>query len=81
MTVLCYLQWVEHRRPDLRILPPNSVILADWQRTHAPASRPFVFIDRSPQTAPYLAGADSLALPWDQWLFVVRRPLAGLATR
>ena len=81
MTVLCYLQWVEHRRPDLTILPPKPVILALWQRTHEPSSHPFVFIDRSPQTAPYLAGVDSLALPWDQWLFVVRRPLTGLATR
>jgi hypothetical protein len=78
MTILRYYQVVKGLRPDLTILPPKPGILKHWQETHSLAEHPLVFVDRSPRTEPYLAGADSLALPWDQWIFVVRSPLEGL---
>jgi hypothetical protein len=79
MTILNYFKYVKGLRPDLTFLPPKDVILKHWQDTHSLAEHPFVFVDRSPRTEAYLAGADSLELAWNQWIYVVRSPLRGLA--
>ncbi|HEY6867586.1 MAG TPA: hypothetical protein VI792_10025, partial [Candidatus Eisenbacteria bacterium] len=77
MTVLDYFRWVEGRRPDLTILTSDPRIVRHWRETHDLAKRPIVFVNRTPDAAPYLAHADSLEVAWGQWLYVVRSAPGG----
>jgi hypothetical protein len=77
-TPLRHLMVLEARRPDLTLRQITGPTLAErvrqWQASHAPARAPIVFAARDARVAPFLAGADSVALPRGRFAYVVTRP-------
>ncbi|MEO5618027.1 MAG: DUF2723 domain-containing protein [Candidatus Eisenbacteria bacterium] len=81
-TPLRHLQELEGRRADLTLrqisIPTLAPRLRRWQEAHDLASAPIVFAAADARLAPYLGGADSIALPGGRFACVIRRPLADI---
>lgn len=79
-TPLRHLRLVEGRRRDLTLDQIAGETLdrrvREWQASHDLRDAPLVFAARGPREAPYLTGADSIAMPDGRFVFVLRAPAA-----